>query len=179
MRPSRPTWWRKTSRCRHHRLAQDGDPDAADDLRRSADGTAILRLHGRDAPRRHRLGPWNHTAAGNRVFNLVIDKGGTSVTDEGSPTPDPIGRTIANLREISPTSPLNVPLGYQLLIDAGAGMNQPVRDRITRVAEAAVAGGRPALRRVRLDRDGAPRAPVPPASGHGRQPRHTGPWDRA
>jgi feruloyl-CoA synthase len=106
--------------------------------------------------------PWNHTAAGNKVFNLVIYNGGTYYIDDGRPTPDHIGRTIANLREISPTWYFNVPLGYQMLLDAmetdqrlretffarvrmlmyaGAGMSQPVWDRITRVAEEMVPGG--------------------------------------
>ena len=106
--------------------------------------------------------PWNHTASGNKVFNLVIWNGGTYYIDDGRPTPDMIGRTIANLREISPTWYFNVPLGYQMLLDAmetdeplrrtffariqmlmyaGAGMSQPVWDRITRVAGEMVPGG--------------------------------------
>jgi feruloyl-CoA synthase len=106
--------------------------------------------------------PWNHTASGNKVFNLVIYNGGTYYIDGGRPTPDLIGRTIANLREVSPTWYFNVPLGYQMLLDAmetdralrerffarvqmlmyaGAGMSQPVWDRITRVAEQMVPGG--------------------------------------
>jgi feruloyl-CoA synthase len=106
--------------------------------------------------------PWNHTASGNKVFNLVIWNGGTYYIDDGRPTPDLIGRTIANLREISPTWYFNVPLGYQMLLDAmetdqrlretffarvrmlmyaGAGMSQAVWDRITRVAEEMVPGG--------------------------------------
>jgi feruloyl-CoA synthase len=106
--------------------------------------------------------PWNHTASGNKVFNLVIYNGGTYYIDDGRPTPDAIGRTIANLREISPTWYFNVPLGFQMLLDAmetdrqlretffarlqmlmyaGAGMSQPVWDRITRVAEEMVPGG--------------------------------------
>jgi feruloyl-CoA synthase len=106
--------------------------------------------------------PWNHTASGNKVFNLVIWNGGTYYIDDGRPTPDLIGRTIANLREISPTWYFNVPLGYQMLLDAmetdqrlretffarvqmlmyaGAGMSQAVWDRITRVAAEMVPGG--------------------------------------
>ena len=108
--------------------------------------------------------PWNHTASGNRVFNLVIYFGGTYVIDDGKPTPQLIGRTIETLREVSPTWYFNVPLGYQMLLDAmetdatlretffarlrmlfyaGAGMSQPVWDRITRVAEEMVPGGVP------------------------------------
>ncbi len=106
--------------------------------------------------------PWNHTASGNKVFNLVIYNGGTYYIDDGRPTPGAIHRTIANLRDISPTWYFNVPLGYQMLLDAmetdavlretffkrvamlmyaGAGMSQPVWDRITRVAEEMVPGG--------------------------------------
>ena len=106
--------------------------------------------------------PWNHTAAGNKVFNLVIYNGGTFHIDDGRPTPGLIDRTIRNLREISPTWYFNVPLGYQMLLDAmetddalretffkrlqmlmyaGAGMSQPVWDRITRVADEMVPGG--------------------------------------
>ncbi|PQO24752.1 feruloyl-CoA synthase [Rhodobacteraceae bacterium WD3A24] len=106
--------------------------------------------------------PWNHTASGNKVFNLVIYNGGTFYIDDGKPSPKLIGKTIENLREISPTWYFNVPVGYQMLLDAmetddrlretffarlsmmmyaGAGMSQPVWDRLTRVAEAAVPGG--------------------------------------
>ncbi|MBR9764461.1 MAG: AMP-binding protein, partial [Rhodobacteraceae bacterium] len=106
--------------------------------------------------------PWNHTAAGNKVFNLVIYNGGTLYLDEGKPTPKDIGKTIRNLREVSPTWYFNVPLGYQMLLDAmetdatlrksffgrlkmlmyaGAGMSQPVWDRITRIAEQEIEGG--------------------------------------
>ncbi|MBP0484870.1 feruloyl-CoA synthase [Sagittula salina] len=106
--------------------------------------------------------PWNHTASGNKVFNMVLYNGGTYYIDDGRPTPQAIGKTIETLREISPTWYFNVPLGYQMLLDAfetdarlrdtffrriqmlfyaGAGMSQHVWDRITRVAEDMVPGG--------------------------------------
>jgi feruloyl-CoA synthase len=106
--------------------------------------------------------PWNHTASGNKVFNLVIYNGGTYYIDEGRPTPEGIRTTVANLREVSPTWYFNVPIGYRMLLDAmenddrlrrsffarlsmmmyaGAGMSQPVWDRLNRVADAAVPGG--------------------------------------
>lgn len=62
--------------------------------------------------------PWNHTASGNKVFNLVIYNGGTFYIDRGKPSPALIGETIANLREISPTWYFNVPAGYEMLVDA-------------------------------------------------------------
>jgi feruloyl-CoA synthase len=106
--------------------------------------------------------PWNHTASGNKVFNMTIYNGGTYYIDAGKPTPEGIRTTIANLREISPSWYFNVPVGYQMLLDAmetdrelretffarlsmlmyaGAGMSQPVWERVTRIAEAAVPGG--------------------------------------
>jgi len=62
--------------------------------------------------------PWNHTAAGNKVFNLTIYNGGTYFIDGGKPSPKMIGETIRNLREISPTWYFNVPAGYEMLVDA-------------------------------------------------------------
>ncbi|QLF71913.1 feruloyl-CoA synthase (plasmid) [Peteryoungia desertarenae] len=108
--------------------------------------------------------PWNHTASGNKVFNMAIYNGGSYYIDDGRPTPDMIGRTIRNLREIAPTWYFNVPLGYQFLLDAmegdesladqffsrmrmlmyaGAGMSEAVWNRLTKLAEKKVSGGVP------------------------------------
>ncbi|WP_117192808.1 feruloyl-CoA synthase [Rhizobium terrae] len=62
--------------------------------------------------------PWNHTASGNKVFNIAIYNGGTYYIDRGKPSPALMGQTIANLREISPTWYFNVPAGYEMLIQA-------------------------------------------------------------
>lgn len=62
--------------------------------------------------------PWNHTASGNKVFNMVIYNGGTFYIDKGRPTPTAIRETIANLREVSPTWYFNVPAGYEMLVHA-------------------------------------------------------------
>jgi feruloyl-CoA synthase len=62
--------------------------------------------------------PWNHTAAGNKVFNLVVYNGGTYYIDRGKPSPALIGQTLDNLRDISPTWYFNVPAGYEMLIQA-------------------------------------------------------------
>lgn len=43
--------------------------------------------------------PWNHTASGNKVFNLALTQGGTFYIDEGKPTPAGIAETIRNLRK--------------------------------------------------------------------------------
>jgi feruloyl-CoA synthase len=108
--------------------------------------------------------PWNHTASGNKVFNMAIYHGGTYYIDDGRPTPGDIGKTIRTLREIAPTWYFNVPVGYQYLLDAmetdaalattffsrlrmlmyaGAGMSQLVWDRLAAVAADHVPAGVP------------------------------------
>lgn len=62
--------------------------------------------------------PWNHTFGGNHDFNMVLFHGGTLYIDDGKPAPGLVERTIANLREISPTIYLNVPRGYDMLLPA-------------------------------------------------------------
>lgn len=100
--------------------------------------------------------PWNHTASGNKVFNLVIYNGGTFYIDRGKPTPALIGETVANLKEVSPTWYFNVPAGYEMLVRAmredealrrtffrdlkmlmyaGAGMAQHTWDALNTLAE--------------------------------------------
>ena len=61
--------------------------------------------------------PWNHTFGGNYNFNMVLRNGGTLYIDEGKPVPALIGRTVANLKEVSPTFYLNVPRGFAALLD--------------------------------------------------------------
>lgn len=108
--------------------------------------------------------PWNHTASGNKVFNMAIYHGGTYYIDDGRPTPADIGKTLRTLREVAPTWYFNVPIGFQFLLDAmegdealadtffsrlkmlmyaGAGMSQPVWDRLATMAARKVAGGVP------------------------------------
>ena len=62
--------------------------------------------------------PWNHTASGNKVFNLTIYNGGSYYIDRGKPSPALIGQTIANLREVAPTWYFNVPAGFEMLVGA-------------------------------------------------------------
>jgi feruloyl-CoA synthase len=101
--------------------------------------------------------PWNHTFGGNHNVGLALYNGGTLYIDEGKPTPAAIGETLRNLREIAPTMYFNVPKGFEeianaLEVDAqlrdtllsrvkmfffsGAGLSQPVWDKLDRVAEA-------------------------------------------
>jgi feruloyl-CoA synthase len=100
--------------------------------------------------------PWSHTFAGNHNFHLVPWHGGTYYLDEGKPVPGLIDKTVANLREVSPTIYLNVPRGYALLLDylerdaalrerffaklefvfyAGAAMADSLQTRLRKLAE--------------------------------------------
>ncbi|CAG0929604.1 Long-chain-fatty-acid--CoA ligase [Rhodocyclaceae bacterium] len=60
--------------------------------------------------------PWNHTFGANHNFNMVLANGGTLYIDEGKPVPGLIEKTVANLREVSPTIYFNVPRGFDALI---------------------------------------------------------------
>jgi feruloyl-CoA synthase len=62
--------------------------------------------------------PWHHTMGGNSIFNSIMRNGGTHYIDNGRPTPDAFEKSLDNLREISPTSMLNVPSAYAMLVDA-------------------------------------------------------------
>lgn len=60
--------------------------------------------------------PWNHVFGGNCCFNMMLRHGGTIYIDDGKATPQLIKKTVANLREISPTIYFNVPRGYDMLL---------------------------------------------------------------
>jgi feruloyl-CoA synthase len=102
--------------------------------------------------------PWNHTFGGNHNLGLTIYNGGTLYIDDGKPVPALIGETLRNLREIAPTVYFNVPKGFEeiaaaleedaalrdrlfsrvkMFFFAGAGLSQPVWDRLDRMAERA------------------------------------------
>ncbi len=59
----------------------------------------------------------NHTFGGNNNFNMMLRNGGTLYIDEGKPVPALIGKSVANLADVSPTFYLNVPRGFAALLD--------------------------------------------------------------
>ena len=62
--------------------------------------------------------PWSHTFGGNHNMNLVLRSGGTMVLDDGRPLPGAIDKTLAHLRQVSPTIYFNVPRGYEMMLPA-------------------------------------------------------------
>ena len=100
--------------------------------------------------------PWHH-AAGASVLRATLLEGGTLHIDAGKPAPGLFAETIRNLREIPVAYFNNVPLGYQMLVEAmetdavlrrqffsklklmlygGAGLPQHVHDRLQAMAVA-------------------------------------------
>jgi feruloyl-CoA synthase len=109
--------------------------------------------------------PWNHTFGGNHNVGIALYNGGTLYIDEGKPTAQGMAETLRNLREISPTIYFNVPKGFEEIaaamehdealrrslfrrVDAfyfaGAGLSQPVWDRLESLGERTIG------RRVRM-----------------------------
>jgi len=105
--------------------------------------------------------PWNHTAAGNKVSYLVLTNGGTYYIDDGRPVPGKFDETLRNLREVPCTWYFNVPVGWDILIDAlekepelastffsqlgmmfyaGAGMAQHTWDRLRSIGRKTTGG---------------------------------------
>lgn len=60
--------------------------------------------------------PWSHTFGSNHNFNLVLRFGGTLYIDEGKPTAAGLGKTIRNLKDISPTLYFSVPRAFDMLV---------------------------------------------------------------
>ena len=61
--------------------------------------------------------PWHHTFGGNTILGMTIHNGGSLYIDDGNPTAEGVRRTVANLREISPTFYCNVPKGFEALVE--------------------------------------------------------------
>lgn len=61
--------------------------------------------------------PWNHVFGGNHNFGIALYNGGTLYIDEGNPTPEGMLTTLKNLGDVSPTVYLNVPKGFEELVN--------------------------------------------------------------
>jgi feruloyl-CoA synthase len=103
--------------------------------------------------------PWSHVSgAFGKMLSLAA--GGTMYIDEGKPVPGPLWQeSLRNLREVAGRYYVNVPLGYQLLVEAleadeelrrtffrdltvllygGAGLPQALYERLQRLAVATI-----------------------------------------
>ncbi len=99
--------------------------------------------------------PWSHSLGANAVLHSVLHRGGALYIDQGQPVPGRFEETLANLREIAPSTHIMVPAGWAMLADAleadaalarnffsrlklmqygGAALGQAVADRIAAVA---------------------------------------------
>jgi feruloyl-CoA synthase len=77
-----------------------------------------LMVSPREAPVQVEWLPWHHTMGSNVILHGILKHGGTLYIDEGRPVPHLFHKTIANLKEVSPTAMFNVPAGYTLLCEA-------------------------------------------------------------
>lgn len=62
--------------------------------------------------------PWNHTMAGNGLFNRSLRQGGTYYINDGRPLAGEFQKTIRNLSDLSPNSYSDVPSGFAMLAAA-------------------------------------------------------------
>jgi feruloyl-CoA synthase len=114
--------------------------------------------------------PWHHTMGSNVILHGILKNGGTLYIDDGRPLPQLFHKTVANLKEISPTAMFNVPAGYNLLCDAVENdhdLGASVFKRMDRMSYAGAAISRATLDKLyRLTVSTAGRR-IPVMSGYG------------
>src|SRR6185369_10049789 len=114
--------------------------------------------------------PWHHTRGGNNTLHGTLRAGGTLYIDEGRPTPELIGRTIRNLKEIPVTFVQNVPAGFQMLVEAmerDGELRASFFQRLTRVLYAGAALPRDTWERLQALSVATQGQPIPVTSGYG------------
>ncbi len=60
--------------------------------------------------------PWHHTSGANMILRIALFHGGTLYIDDGKPVPALMGKTIRNLRDVSPTAYFSAPSAFHELI---------------------------------------------------------------
>ncbi len=81
------------------------------------ESVGLLNL-GSDQPQFLESMPFSHIMGGNYNFYNMIRMGAVTYLDEGKPTPELFGQTLANLREVSPHIFHTVPAGFTMLCNA-------------------------------------------------------------
>jgi feruloyl-CoA synthase len=124
----------------------------------------------REAPVQVEWLPWHHTMGSNVILHGILKQGGTLYIDDGRPVPQLFHKTIANLKEISPTAMFNVPAGYTLLCEA-LETDQVLRTSFFRQLERMSYAGA-AISRTTLDKlyqlaKASTGRPIPVMSGYG------------
>jgi len=114
--------------------------------------------------------PWNHTMGGNVILQGILKNGGSLYIDDGRPLPHLFDRTIANLKEVSPTAMFNVPGGYTLLCEALAADQDLRRSffrRLDRMSYGGAAMPHSTLERLKELAIATTGRPIPIMSGYG------------
>lgn len=62
--------------------------------------------------------PWNHVFGGSHNFNMMLANGGSFYIDDGKPVKDLFERSIENLSMVTGTLSFNVPVGFQMQLEA-------------------------------------------------------------
>jgi feruloyl-CoA synthase len=124
----------------------------------------------REAPVQVEWLPWHHTMGSNVILHGILKHGGTLYIDDGRPVSQLFHKTIANLREISPTAMFNVPAGYTLLCEA-LETDQDLRTnffrRLDRMSYAGAAISRTTLDKLYELAKQSTGRPIPVMSGYG------------
>lgn len=124
----------------------------------------------REAPVQVEWLPWHHTMGSNIILHSILKNGGTLYIDDGRPVPQLFHKTIANLKEISPTAMFNVPAGYTLLCEAledDADLRASFFRHIDRISYAGSAISRTTLDKLYHLAESAVGWRIPVMSGYG------------
>ncbi|MDE5444377.1 AMP-binding protein [Bradyrhizobium sp. CSA207] len=123
-----------------------------------------------DAPVQVEWLPWHHTMGSNVILHSILKNGGTLYIDDGRPLPQLFHKTVANLKEISPTAMFNVPAGYNLLCDAienDVDLGASVFRRIDRLSYAGAAISQDTLEKLYRFTSSITGRRIPVMSGYG------------
>ncbi|MGY3506967.1 MULTISPECIES: AMP-binding protein [unclassified Bradyrhizobium] len=124
----------------------------------------------REAPVQVEWLPWHHTMGGNVILHGILKHGGTLYIDEGRPVPQLFHKTIANLKDVSPTAMFNVPAGYTLLCEAletDHDLRTNFFRQLDRMTYAGAAISRSTLDKLYQLANAAKGRPIPVMSGYG------------
>ena len=114
--------------------------------------------------------PWNHAFGGNANLNMVLLGGGTIHIDDAHGRPDALHRTIAAIKEFSPTFHAAVPATFQALIpvlESDPEFRTALLGRCDALFSAGAAMPVTAFRRLRDLSQTVRESPVPVLTGWG------------